>query len=139
MRTTSDDQEAIRELLYRYCFSMDRQNFVELGELFVANGEWVAPYARATGPEAIAALMAHNVPAAPGRMHFTMNSVISLDGDRAEAESNYLVVLQSGGALVPSVCGIYLDVLTREPGGWHFQRRELIHHIKGDMGLNIPA
>jgi hypothetical protein len=139
MPTTSDDKEAIRELLYRYCFSMDRQLFAELGELFVADGEWIAPYARATGPEAIAALMARNVPATPGRMHFTMNSVISLDGDVAEAESNYLVILQSGGGLVPSVCGIYLDVLRREPGGWHFQRRELVHHIKGDMGLTIPA
>ena len=139
MSTTANDKEAIQELLYRYCFNMDRHRFVELGELFAADGEWIAPYARATGPEAIAALMARNVPQTPGRMHFTMNSIISMDGDRAEAESNYLVVLQSGGGLVPSVCGIYADELTRSPGGWHFRRRELIHHIKGDMGLNVAA
>jgi hypothetical protein len=137
MSTASDDKDAIRELLYRYCFNMDRHLFADLGELFAPDGEWIAPYARATGPSAIAALMQRNVPAAPGRMHFTMNSVISLDGDRAEAESNYLVVLQSGDGLVPSICGIYADVLARKPGGWHFRRRELIHHIKGEMGLNI--
>jgi hypothetical protein len=139
MPTPSDDRDAIRDVLHRYCFMMDRHLFVDLGEQFALDGEWIAPYARATGPAEIAALMERNVPVAPGRMHFTMNSVISVVGDRAEAESNYLVVLQSGAGLVPSVCGAYADVLMRTPGGWRFRRRELIHHIKGDMGLNIPA
>lgn len=139
MQTLPDDKDAIRELLHRYCFYMDRHQFADLGQLFASNGEWIAPYARATGPAAIAALMQRNVPLTPGRMHFTMNSVVSLDGDRAEAESNYLVILQSRGGLVPSVCGIYADVLARGPGGWHFRRRELIHHIKGEMGLTIQA
>ena len=139
MPTPSDDKDAIREVLHRYCFTMDRHLFADLGELFAPDGEWIAPYASATGPAAIAALMQRNVPVTPGRMHFTMNSVISLDGDRAEAESNYLVVLQSGAGLVPSICGIYVDVLVRKPGGWHFRRRELIHHIKGEMGLNIQV
>ncbi len=139
MPTPSDDKDAIRELLHRYCFTMDRHLFADLGELFAPDGEWIAPYARAIGPEAIAALMERNGPVTPARMHLTMNSVISLDGDRAEAESNYLVVLQSGGGMVPSICGIYIDVLARKPGGLHFRRRELIHHIKGDMGLNIQV
>jgi hypothetical protein len=139
MPSASDDRDAIRALMSRYCFHMDRHLFSELSELFTRDAEWVAPYARATGRDAIAALLKRNVPETPGRMHFTMNSVISLDGDRAEAESNYLVVLQSGDGLVPSVCGIYADVLTRSPGGWLFRRRELIHHIKGEMGLIIQV
>jgi hypothetical protein len=139
MQTSSDDRDAIRDVLHRYCFMMDRHLFADLGELFAPDGEWIAPYARATGPAEIAALLKRNVPVSPGRMHFTTNSVISVDGDRAEAESNYLVVMQSGPGLVPSVCGIYVDVLARAVGGWRFRQRELIHHIKGDMGLNIPA
>jgi hypothetical protein len=139
MARTSEDKDAIRDLLHRYCFNMDRHLFAELGELFAADGEWIAPYASATGPQAIAELMARNVPFRPGRMHFTMNSIIALDGDRAEAESNYLVVLQKDGALTPSVCGIYTDVLARSAAGWHFRRRELVHHIKGDMGLTIQV
>jgi hypothetical protein len=139
MPTLTEDRDAIRALLARYCFHMDRHLFSELSELFTRDGEWAAPYARAVGRDAIAMLLKRNVPQTPGRMHFTMNSVISLDGDRAEAESNYLVVLQSGAGLVPSVCGIYADVLMRSPGGWQFRRRELIHHIKGEMGLNVPV
>lgn len=135
----ADDKDAIRELLHRYCFYMDRHLFADLGELFALDGEWIAPYARAKGPVEIAALMQRNVPVTPVRMHFTMNSVISLDGDRAEAESDYLVVLQGAGGLVPSVCGTYVDELTRRSGGWHFRRRELVHHLKGDMGLNVKA
>jgi hypothetical protein len=139
MPTPSEDKDAIREVLYRYCFTMDRQQFDDLGALFAPDGEWIAPYARATGPAEVAVLMRRNVPATPRRMHLTMNSVISLDGDRAGAESNYLVVLQSAAGLVPSICGIYVDVLARTPGGWHFRRRELVHHIKGEMGLNIQV
>jgi hypothetical protein len=83
--------------------------------------------------------MQRNVPVSPRRMHFTMNSIISMDGDRAEAESNYLVVLQGADGLVPSICGTYADVLGRGSSGWHFRRRELIHHIKGEMSLNIKV
>lgn len=132
----SEDKDAIRELLYRYCFFMDRHLFTDLGELFAPDGEWIAPYDRAVGPAAIEAVMRRNVPVSPKRMHLTMNSIISLDGDRAEAESNYMVLLESGSGLIPSICGIYADVLTRRLDGWHFRRRELIHHIKGEMGLN---
>lgn len=139
MPTNAEDRDAIREVLHRYCFYMDRQQFADLGDLFADDGEWIAPYAHAIGPLEIAALMQRNVPVTPARMHFTMNSVISLDGDRAEAESNYLVVLQSAGGLIPSICGIYVDALTRTAGGWRFRRRELIHHIKGEMGLNIEV
>ncbi len=133
------EKDAIRELLHQYCFRMDRHQFAALGALFGPDGEWIAPYARAVGPEAIAALMTRNVPVAPGRMHFTMNSIIAVDGDRAAAESNYLVVLQSGDALVPSVCGIYVDELLRTGEGWRFRRRELVHHVRGDMGLNVKV
>lgn len=136
MPDSAEDKEAIRELLHRYCFYMDRHLFADLGELFAPDGEWIAPYDHAVGPAAIEALLRRNVPVSPKRMHFTMNSVISLDEDRAEAESNYMVVLEGEGGLVPSVCGIYADVLTRKPGGWHFRRRQLIHHIKGEMALN---
>jgi len=139
MPTPLEDKEAIRELFSEYCFRMDEFRFAELGALFVADGEWIAPYARACGPADIAALMARNIPVEPRRKHLIMNSLIQLAGDRATARTSYLVVLQAAGAgLVPSVAGTYEDVLVRTPGGWRFRERRLVHDLRGELGLNVP-
>ncbi len=47
--------DAIWELLHRYCFCMDEGRFAELGALFATDGEWIAPYRSACGPSEIAA------------------------------------------------------------------------------------
>jgi hypothetical protein len=139
MPTLLEDKEAIRELFSEYCFRMDEFRFAELGALFTADGEWIAPYARARGPAEIAALMARNIPAEPRRKHFIMNSLIEVDGDRAKARTSYLVVLKAVGAgLMPSVAGTYEDVLVRTPGGWRFRERRLIHDLRAELGLNVP-
>ena len=139
MPTPLEDKEAIRELFSEYCFRMDEFRFAELGALFTADGEWIAPYSRVRGPAEIAALMARNIPAEPKRKHFIMNSLIRLDGDRASARTSYLVVLQATGAgLVPSVAGTYEDMLVRTPDGWRFRERRLIHDLRAELGLNVP-
>ena len=139
MSASLEDKEAIRELFSEYCFRMDEFRFSELGALFTANGEWIAPYARARGPAEIAALMARNIPPEPRRKHFIMNSLIRLDGDRATARTSYLVILQAAGAgLVPSVAGTYTDVLVRTVDGWRFRERRLVHDLRAELGLNLP-
>jgi hypothetical protein len=133
-----NDKDAIRELLHQYCFCMDEGQFAELGALFAADGEWIAPYRSARGPAAITAWLTQSVPASPRRMHYVMNSVITVAGDEATAKSNYLVVVEGVAGPVPSVCGTYADVLTRGADGWRFRRRELIHAFKGEMRLTLP-
>ena len=132
------DKDAIRELLHLYCFHMDEGHFEKLGALFATDGEWIAPYRSAIGPEAIAAWLTRSVPASPRRMHYVMNSVIIVAGDEASAKSNYLVMVEGPDRPVPSVCGTYADVLIRTPDGWRFRRRELIHAFKGEMRLTLP-
>ncbi len=133
------DKDAIRELLHQYCFCMDQGRFAELAALFASDGEWIAPYRRAKGPAEIAAWLAQSVPPEPRRMHYTMNSIISVDGTRAEARSNYLVMVEGAGGPVPSVCGTYQDRLTKQGVAWRFQRRELIHAFRGDMALQMTS
>jgi hypothetical protein len=133
------DKDAIRELLHEYCFCMDQGRFAELAALFALDGEWIAPYRRAKGPAEIAAWLAQSVPPVPRRMHYTMNSVITLDGMRAEARSNYLVMVEGANGPVPSVCGTYQDLLVKHGDAWRFQRRELIHAFRGDMALQLAS
>jgi len=66
-----------------------------------------------------------------------MNSIIDCAGIRASARSNYLVMVEGANAPFPSVCGVY-DELVKQPAGWRFQRRQLIHAFKGDMALRLP-
>ena len=131
------DKDEIRDLIHHYCFHMDAGRFAALGALFAQDGEWITPYAHETGPAAITAVMTRNVPPSPKRVHYTMNSIITVDGDHATAKSNYLVILETPNGPIPSVCGIYDDVFTRTASGWRFRRRQLIHLFKGEMGLSI--
>ena len=133
-----EDKEAIRELLHRYCFCMDEGRFAELAALFTDDGEWIAPYRSAKGPADIAAWLQQSVPPQPRRMHYVMNSIIACGGTCATALSNYLVMVQGASGPLPSVCGTYDDVLVKQPAGWRFQRRQLIHAFKGDMALRLP-
>ena len=126
MPSVLEEKDAIRELLHEYCYRMDQHRFVELAELFTEDGEWITPYARARGHAEMAALWSSIVPAkgeGPARLHYTMNTIISVHGDRAEARSNYMVVLEVPGGLAPSVCGTYSDVLRKEGTAWRFERR----------------
>jgi hypothetical protein len=134
-----DDKDAIREVLHQYCFCMDEGRFAELSELFAPDGEWVAPYRQARGPQAIAAWLTQSVPASPRRMHYVMNSIIRVKDATAEARSNYLVMVEGADGPVPSVCGTYADRLVKLSEGWRFQRRELIHAFKGEMRLTLPS
>jgi len=135
---SAEDKDAIRELLHEYCFCMDQARFAELALLFVADGEWIAPYRRATGPAEIEAWLTQSVPTPPRRMHYTMNSVIRLDGTSAEARSNYLVMVEGDAGPVASVCGTYQDVLVKLDGVWRFRRREPVHAFRGEMALTLP-
>jgi hypothetical protein len=138
MTTPLEDKDAIRELLHHYCFCMDQGHFAELAALFAPDGEWIAPYRTATGPADIAAWLQQSVPPQPRRMHYVMNSIITIDGALATARSNYLVMVEGVNGPVPSVCGTYDDDLVKQPDGWRFQRRRLIHAFKGEMALRLP-
>jgi hypothetical protein len=136
--TLLQDKDAIRDVLHRYCFCMDEGRFGELAALFTEDGEWIAPYRTAKGPAEIAAWLQESVPAEPRRAHYVMNSIIDCDGTRAAARSNYLVMVEGANGPFPSVCGTYDDVLVKQPVGWRFQRRRLIHAFKGELALQLP-
>src|SRR5271156_5906247 len=112
------DKDAIRELLALYCFHMDEGRFTELAALFTQDGQWVAPYKSVRGPNAIAAWLTQSVPPVPRRMHYTMNTVITIVRREAMAKSNYLVMVEGADGPMPSVCGTYADVLAQTTDGW---------------------
>jgi 3-phenylpropionate/cinnamic acid dioxygenase small subunit len=132
------DKMAIHELLSEYCFCVDGRRWPALRQLFTDDAEWIAPYAHARTGEEVVALMDSLIPPrgeGPERKHLVSNLVVRLDGDRASAVSNFVVVRQEGGGIIPSVVGTYVDELRREGGQWKFRRRDVQHDIMGDLGL----
>ena len=138
MASVADEKEAIREVMASYAYALDACRFSEVAALFTEDGEWTTNYGTARGREAITALLESNVPKpgeGPQRKHYITNSIIRLDGETARATSDYLVVRESAGGLLPVMGGRYKDSFVKRDGAWLIARKELEHHIWGDMAL----
>jgi len=139
MISTADEKDAIRELMGRYCHALDACRFGEVASLFAEDGVWTTTYGNARGRTQIETLLASVVPKpgeGPQRKHYITNIIVTLAGDdRANARSDYLVIRESPGGLIPVMGGTYLDMFVKREGEWQFLRKELVHNIAGDMGL----
>ena len=138
MTSTADEKDAIRELMAHYCQALDACRFGDVAALFVADGEWTTTYGTAHGREAIEALLTSVVPKrgeGPQRKHYITNIIVTLDGARARAVSDYLIVRESEHGLMAVMGGTYKDQFAKLDGSWHFTRKELVHDIVGDMAL----
>jgi 3-phenylpropionate/cinnamic acid dioxygenase small subunit len=72
----------------------------------------------------------------PQRKHYITNIIIKFgDEGRASVRSDYLVIRESEGGLIPVMGGTYLDTFVKRDGAWQFARKELVHDIAGDMAL----
>jgi 3-phenylpropionate/cinnamic acid dioxygenase small subunit len=140
MSAVLEAKDAIRELMATYAMALDACRFADVAACFAADGEWTTDYGAARGPAEIEAFIKSIVPVkgeGPQRKHYITNSIINIgsDGDRASALSDYLVVRESDNGLMPVMGGTYKDQFEKTPAGWRFARKELEHHIKGDMAL----
>jgi uncharacterized protein (TIGR02246 family) len=135
----ANEKDEIRELMARYCHALDACSFGEVASLFAEDGEWTTTYGSAHGRAQIEALLASVIPKpgeGPQRKHYITNIIIELgDEGRASARSDYLVIRESPGGLIPVMGGTYLDAFVKQDGAWLFIRKKLVHNIAGDMAL----
>jgi uncharacterized protein (TIGR02246 family) len=138
MTSAADEKDAIRELMAQYCYALDACDFASVAGLFAIDGEWMTNYGSARGRTEIEALLQSVVPRpgeGPQRKHYITNIIVKLDGNRAAATSDYLVVRESQTGLLPVMGGRYKDKFVKNGDTWSFARKELEHHIFGDMAL----
>jgi uncharacterized protein (TIGR02246 family) len=138
MASAAEEKDAIREVMARYCHALDACQFDKVAALFAPDGEWTTNYGAARGRDEIQALLDSVVPKpgeGPQRKHYITNILITLDGDTARSHSDYLVVRESENGLLPVMGGAYKDTFVKRDGTWYFARKELDHHIFGDMAL----
>jgi ketosteroid isomerase-like protein len=138
MSAVLEAKDAIRELMATYAQALDACRFADVAACFAPDGEWSTDYGAARGPAEIEAFIRGIVPVkgeGPQRKHYITNIIIKVDGETASAVSDYLIVREAEGGLIPVMGGTYRDKFVKTPAGWRFSRKELEHHIAGDMAL----
>ena len=130
-----EDVEAIRTLLVRYGRELDKRDFAAYGALFAQDGSWKGGMGTATGPDAIAHMVAAGFDRMAPALYTNSNHVMSsfdiaVDGDTAIAWSRWTwVVVGADGKPQPERAGHYEDTLIRERGEWKFKSRQAFTEI----------
>jgi hypothetical protein len=143
MTAPPSDCDEIRDLLFAYCWHMDRAEFDALGALFahasMGDGSTSnAPELR--GADAIAALYRGRCivypDGTPRTKHVCTNAIIEIDDDGRHATSrSYFLVEQQldDFPLQPIVGGRYHDRFERADDGWRFAARRFFVDLVGDV------
>ena len=126
MPTLLEEKDAIRELIARYSFYIDGGKFDAWAETFTEDGVFEVPeLMRFEGRSSIREFGNHipkNARGQIGMMHYTMNQIIDVDGDRATATC-YMLIVREGNPLHVDIAGRYEDELVKQDGRWLFKRR----------------
>jgi len=131
MADDSDDKNAIREVLAKYCFRLDADQFEDMAALFTEDGTWDTAFGKGTGRAGIVA-QARSIATGsprPRRAHLTTNIVIELNGDTATVQSNWAVVQNSDAGPKISSAGAYADQMVKQGGRWYFRYRKIDRYI----------
>ncbi|WP_221796416.1 nuclear transport factor 2 family protein [Aquisediminimonas sediminicola] len=121
------DIENIKELRYRYAYGaniIDGQSgdLKAFAALFADDGIFDVGMGVATGPAEIEAMMKGLTTQWKCAMHYMLNPVIELDGDRASGKVSGLFAFVSAENPAPIwLSNIYSDTYVRTSQGWRFQ------------------
>ena len=120
----TEDVEAIRQIVARYCHLIDAARVDEWLELWADDGAMVIDGDRTEGRDAFARPRWRARPTM-GMRHVVTNVVVDVDGETATSAS-YLQLVVGGRPPNPVMSGRYADKLRRVDGEWRFVERALI-------------
>jgi hypothetical protein len=126
MPSLLEEKDAIRDLMYRYCFATDRDADPDVwAGLFTADGIWDgAEFGRFQGHEALRGFMVQATSGGKaGFRHNMSNIMIDVDGETAQARSYFLLVQVGEGGPKPFYAGYYEDKFVKQDGRWLFRER----------------
>ena len=123
MPADQDDEQAIADLLARYCSFLDRGRHDDWIALFDPEGRFEVYGRTFVGPEGLRQM----AESAPGGLHLAGDAIVDVEGDRASVEQSFLFIDQATRELR---IGWYDDVLVRAGGRWHFavRRSTFLNH-----------
>lgn len=138
----ADDRAAIEDLMARYLFALDWNDFDTFGQTFTEDAEF--EYARGTAhgrdsivetirgfKERIGTIYTDDKGNPAILRHVLAQTVIRVDGDRAFATAMWWEMANNGPDNKPLVgtFGTYEDELRRVDGDWKFSRRRVLNEF----------
>lgn len=125
------DKDEIRELLARYCFHLDAEEFEAMAALFTPDGVWETAFGTGRGRDGII-VQARSIASGPRprRVHLTTNIVIDLNGDSATVRSNWVLFQNTPAGPAIGSGGAYFDHVVKQDGQWLFRHRRIDRFIK---------
>jgi ketosteroid isomerase-like protein len=126
MASLLEEKDAIRDLMYRYCFVSDREADPDgWAALFTEDGIWDgAEFGRIQGHAALRDFMIKATSGGgAGFRHNMANMLIDVDGDTAQARSYFLLMQKGKDGLKPFYAGYYEDKFVKQGGQWLFSER----------------
>lgn len=140
--TYAQDRAEIEDLMARYLFAMDYNDFEAYGATFTEDGELEFASGATTGRDNIKATarqfkeqIGEFYKAADGSpatlRHVLAHSAIRVEGDRAWGRSLWFEMANDGpeGALKMGTFGIYEDELVKQDGRWLFSKRRILNEF----------
>ena len=124
-----EDRDAIHQLFIDYGRHLDAGDLDAYVSLFAADGQvMLGPMGKASGRDAIRALMGRVLARAGASYHLITSPSVSLDGNRATSSVMWTVVARDAeGKPKLAMLGRHEDELVREDGTWRISvRRGLI-------------
>lgn len=141
-RSYGDDRAEIKDLMARYLFAMDYNDFDAYAATFTEDGELEYASGSAKGREAIKKSVTgfkqaigniyKDADGNPATLrHVLLQAVIRVEGDRAWTRSLWMEMANDGpeGALKMGTFGIYKDELKRVNGNWLFSKRRILNEF----------
>ena len=129
--TIADDHAEIRNLLARYCVTLDLDDVEGWVALFTPDAAYEVYGRSFEGHDGLRAMGA----AAPGGFHLGGPVAIDLDGDRARTTRNLLFVERTTGEHRHA---LYEDDLVRTPEGWRIARCRCRFHTPDGLRDRPP-
>ena len=126
-----DDTVEIRQVIALYAQRADDRDAKGRAELFAPDAHYFAGANELVGPAAIEAeIAARHVGQAPERKtkHMLGNSVINVDGDRAEVFTDYVLLIRANDASPWETrgAGRYHDRFVKRAGGWFYAQNKTV-------------
>ena len=141
-RSYAEDRAEIEDLMSRYLFAIDYNDWDAYVETFAPDGELEFASGTSKGRPAIRAMVAkfaegigrfyHTEDGKPAKLrHVILQKVIRVEGDHAWARSLWLEMANHGPAdtMKMGTYGIYEDQLVKVHGEWLFSKRRVLNEF----------
>ena len=120
---STEDIIAIEQLVARYNMAIDDGDGDGYAATFDDDGELVLPDSTIAGRDALVAFGGGAKDRAVRIRHWVNSQIVTVDGDRATARSNLMVLRVGGEGPAVLLTGRYADELRRTGSTWRFSRR----------------